>query len=113
MTNYNMKSRQKTDAKDTFEELKRLVDQACTESSWGMALAGVERLGISGGPTEDPHTLEYKFELIDNAGGKVSFRYVSIDQSRAFSVRPDLNKFEVILTRATGDAAIHRNAYED
>jgi hypothetical protein len=101
------------DAKDTFEELKILVDQACAESRWGMALAGIERLGMAGGPTDDPHALECKFELIDQSGDKVSFRYVSIDQSRAFSVRPDLNKFEVTLTRASGAVETHRNVYED
>lgn len=57
---------------------------------------------MSGGPTDDPHSLEYKFEFIDHSGDRVSFRYVSIDQSRAFSVRPDLNKFEVTLIRASG-----------
>ncbi|CAB3808014.1 hypothetical protein LMG28614_06720 [Paraburkholderia ultramafica] len=99
-------------AKEAFQKLEVLIDQACDDCSFGIAIRGAEALGMIGGKGNNQWSLDYDFELVDDSGEKVALSFHSYDQSKAFSVRPDMNKFELTLTATTGVATVHRNQYE-
>lgn len=99
-------------ASETFDKLRALIDQACRECSFGIAIRGAEAHGMVGGQGNNRWSLDYDFELVDTTGAKVALNFHSYDQSKAFSVRPDMNKFELTLTDANGVTRRHSNEYE-
>lgn len=100
-------------AKDMYRQLQRLVDEACRDDSFHIATQGAAALGMSGGRVEkNIFTLDYEYSFRDEEGGSVLFRFHSYDQSKAFDVRPDMNKFEVKFTSASGVSETHTNQYE-
>jgi len=100
-------------AKEIYRQLERLVDEACQVESFLIAIKGAEAIGMVGGRIEENiFNLDYEFKFDDNTGAGVVLKFHSYDQSRAFDVQPDMNKFEVILTHETGIAEIHKNEYE-
>lgn len=100
-------------ASDTFDKLRALIDQACRECSFGIAIRGAEAHGMVGGQGNNRWSLDYDFELLDATGAKVALNYHSYDQSKAFSIRPDMNEFELTLTDANGvTTRRHSNEYE-
>lgn len=99
-------------ASETFDKLCAHIDQACRECSFGIAIRGAEAHGMVGGQGNNRWSLDYDFELVDSTGAKVVLNFHSYDQSKAFSVRPDMNKFELTLTDASGVTRRHSNDYE-
>ncbi|HEX7912516.1 MAG TPA: hypothetical protein VF534_31115 [Paraburkholderia sp.] len=99
-------------AQDAFTKLKALIDQACDQCSFGIAIRDAEALGMVGGKGNNQWSLDYDFELVDGSGEKVILNFHSYDQSKAYSVCPGMNKFELTLTAITGVTAVHRNQYE-
>jgi hypothetical protein len=99
-------------AVETFGKLRELVNEACRQCSFSIAIRGAEAHGMVGGKGNNQWSLDYDFELVDASGAKVTLKFHSYDQSKAFSVRPDMNKFEVTLTDAAGVTKHHDNQYE-
>jgi hypothetical protein len=90
-----------TDAKGLFEQ-----------RSFGLAINGAESLGMTGGQTGGQYSFDYHFEFADTSGAKVTLGFHSYDQSKAFSVQPDMNKFTVTFSSSTVATQVHRNQYE-
>jgi hypothetical protein len=99
-------------AHQVYDRLRALIDQACRDCSFEIAIRGAEALGMVGGQGDSRWTLDYEFEFVDHAGAKVGLNFHSYDQSKAFSVRPDMNKFELTMTDTSGITSNHRNNYE-
>jgi hypothetical protein len=99
-------------ASEVFDKLRVLIDEACDQCSFQIAIRGAEALGMSGGQSKNRWALDYDFEHVDISGAKATFSFHSYDQSKAFSVRPDMNKFKVTLTDSAGLVTVHQNQYE-
>lgn len=100
-------------AKETYRQLQRLVDEACLKDSFLIAITGAESLGMKGGRVNRSiFTLDYEFEMADESGSKVKVQFHSYDQSKAFDIQPDMNKFTVTLTHPAGISEVHTNEYE-
>jgi len=100
-------------AKNIYRELQRLIDEACRVDSFHVAIEGAQALGMTGGRVEkNIFTLDYEFKASDESGASVVLQFHSYDQSKAFDVRPDMNKFEIVLTHPSGLSESHKNQYE-
>ena len=99
-------------ANEVFGRLRALVDEACESCSFRIAIDGAAALGMSGGRTGGPYSLDYDYAFADDAGGKVELSFHSYDQSKAYSVRPDMNKFTVTLAGSETGTTTHHNQYE-
>jgi hypothetical protein len=99
-------------AKEMYRQLQKLIDQACEEGSFLLVIRGAEALGMLGGVTNQSFTLDYDFEKVDGEGSKTTLNFHSYDQSKAFSIQPDMNKFVLTLTHPSGISEVHKNYYE-
>lgn len=100
-------------AKEVYRKLQSLVDEACLKESFRVAIAGAEALGMNGGQVKkNIFSLDYQFEMVDELSSKAELQFHSYDQSKAFDIRPDMNKFKVTLTHPTGISEIYTNEYE-
>lgn len=99
-------------ASETFDKLRVLIDQACRERSFGIAIRGAEAHGMVSGQGNNRWSLDCDFELVDATGAKVALNFHSYDQSKAFSVRPDMNKFALTLMDANRVTRRYSNQYE-
>jgi hypothetical protein len=95
-----------------FGRISALVEQACRECDFRIAILGAKEFGMVGGRDNNSWGLDYDFKLVDSEGAKVLLKFHSYDQSKAFSVRPDMNKFEVTLTVSNGPGRQYQNQYE-
>lgn len=100
-------------AKDMYRQLQSLVDEACRVDSFHVAIKGAQALGMVGGRDEkNIYALVYEFTANDESGASVTLRFHSYDQSKAFDVQPDMNKFKIALTHPDGITEVHTNEYE-
>ncbi|OXJ06805.1 hypothetical protein [Burkholderia sp. AU6039] len=57
-------------ASETFDKLCVLIDQACRERSFGIAISGAEAHGMVSGQGNNRWSLDCDFELVDATGAK-------------------------------------------
>lgn len=99
-------------ADQVFAELKQAVDRACAAKDYGIAVEAAKALGFQ--KIDESKSFSLRLKFIGQFGdGTVILEFRSWDQSQAFSVRPDMNRFT--LTLKTGEQVVreHRSEFED
>jgi hypothetical protein len=100
------------DAEEVFEELKRAIDQACSAADYGLAVEKAKVLGLQKLDESKSFSLRHRY-VRQFGGATVSLEFRSWDQSQAFSIRPDMNRFTLSHGAEGKVLATYSNEYED
>lgn len=103
-----------TTAKELYEALVQQIEADCAAKSFEGCLNLCEAEGMQGGERKyGAIGQQYVYELEFSNGDKVEFEFKWYDQSKAFSIQPDIHKFYVSYTPKDGMPLAHSNAYEE
>ena len=67
---------------------------------------------MSSGQGGNRWNIDRDFEVVDDAGVKVTLNFHSYDQSEAFSDQPDVDEFHLTIIELNGITRHHHNEYE-
>lgn len=97
--------------KELFEEMKTRIDKACELKDYKAVKS--EELGFESEKINDGRLIheQYKFEVANTDSIEIDFR--CYDQSRAFSIQPDMNKFQMTWTKNNNTFETYQNYFED
>jgi hypothetical protein len=94
-----------------FEEIARSLATAADQCSYRPAARVAEQFGLIKQGAADP----YADQVWERSEGTLSlwFRWHWYDQSRAFSVRPDMNKLRLEMRQGSVVLRLAESSYED
>lgn len=102
------------DAKAIFDSLKSAINEACeNEASLEITELAFKHSMIGG---EEPYGAvgqKFVFSKTFPDGSKIDMEYKWYDTSKTFSIQPDINKYSLAYTDASGKKTTHSNSYYD
>ena len=101
------------DLKSIFNEMDTAITEACRSKNFAHATAKAEELGMVLESEEKSLSLRYDYRISNSPRDYVIFHFRSYDQSQAFSIQPDMNKFELDLVVDGKGANSRSDSFED
>lgn len=95
-----------------FDQLKAAIDSACAAKDYQIALDAAKAASLEQSDVSRGFSMRLEFHGAF-AGGTVTLEFRSYDQSQAFSIRPDMNRFVLRLVVDGQQLRLHRNEFED
>lgn len=103
-----------TNAQKLYDALVQQIEVDCAGKSFGGSLKLCEAEGMQGGEKKyGAMGQHYLYELEFSNGDRVEFEFKWYDQSKTFSIRPDIHKFYVTYKPKDGKPLSHSKAYEE
>lgn len=99
-------------AREVYEKLVAAIDRATADRHIYDVPKAAEAEGMAGGEIRRDLSQRWEYTYADHAGGTVKVDCYWYDQSKPFSIRPDMHKMRVELEDANGKL-VHANSYEE
>lgn len=100
-----------TTAIQIYERMVAAIDQAADDEHIYQVPQAAEREGMNGGEIRRDLSQRWKYSFTDDAGENVELECYWYDQSKAFSIRPDMHVMTVRFESPT-DSLTHSRRYE-